>query len=81
MRMEKVEVYNVNGHEVCAKDQEALEEYLLDIPSEMIEEKEYKGIYYVKAIGSEFKEERCKELNHLKINSLYSSEGVNNLAG
>lgn len=73
MNVEKVEVYDVNGYLVCATDYKALEEYLSDVPEEQVEIRNYLGVRYIKTVGKEFKDEKCKELQHLKINVLYET--------
>ena len=71
MRIEKVNVYLVNGLEVLAKTEEDLNEYLAE--SE-VSTKEYLGVKQVKAVGREFIDTNVKELRHMKINVLYEVE-------
>lgn len=73
MRAEKVEVYQVNGHLVCAKTEKDLEEYLSDVPTLFKFGKTYEGTKHIVALGNEFKTNKCKELNHLKINMLFNT--------
>jgi len=74
MEIKEVEVYQVNGYIVCTKTEEDLTKYLSDVPLADYLVKSYLGKYFVIAIGSEFKQEKCKELRHMKINALYSTE-------
>lgn len=74
MKVIRVELYDVNGYKVCATERKELEKYLMDVPSEMIQNIDYEGKVYVNALGREFQKEGCKELQHMKINKLFLTE-------
>lgn len=71
MEVVKVEVFNVNNFLVCAIEDSDIEEYLSDVPVPV--NKELVGTKYVVAVGKEFKQEKCKEINHMKINTFYET--------
>lgn len=74
MRVEKVELYKVNGYDICTKSLKDMENYLSDVPKDSIETKEYVGEGYIVAIGKEFKRDKCKEVRHLKFNNVYETK-------
>lgn len=74
MRVLKIKVLEVNGYDVCGKDENEIMFYLNDIPDESIETFRRKGSYYVIAMGNEFVKEGCKELRHMKLNQLFNSK-------
>lgn len=73
-RVEKVEIYNVNGYEVCAKDRVRLDEYLRDVPKKYIKNIDYVGDSNVILVGEDGTNFKCKELRHLKINELFDKK-------
>lgn len=73
MNIKRVKVYDVNGYKVCAESEKELEKYLSDVPSNLIGNKDYIGDKFVLAIGKEFKKDKCKELEHMKINKLFET--------
>jgi len=74
MVVERVEVYDVNGYLVCAKEHKDLKDYLSDIPREYYHMARYLGMHYVIGCGDEFITKRCIELRHMKYNMIFHSE-------
>lgn len=72
--VQRVEIYDVNGYTVCAKDVESLEVYLSDLPKGYIKNKDYDKESYVILTELEYLNFSCKELQHMKINRLFTTE-------
>lgn len=72
--IEKVEVYDVNGYKLCAKSNADVDKYLEDVPTEYVKNKDYIKEGFVILTEREVEGFYCKELEHLKINRILTTE-------
>lgn len=73
-KVEEVEMYEVNGYTVMSRGKKELEDYLSEVPKNLIKSKEYEGKRYLILTERDAEVFKCKELQHMKFNDYYDSK-------